>query len=109
MEKAVSNKNGKTILYCQGKIGANRIAEVNRRGDKTFEVETIRIDDFYRGKVNMIKIDIEGAEIMALEGMKELLTQKPKMIIEESPELIEFLNKNGFKFSKIDDRNLVIS
>jgi hypothetical protein len=54
-------------------------------------VETITLDDFFAGEgwppVHLIKMDIEGAEKLALEGMMELSARNPdlKLILEFSP------------------------
>jgi len=47
-------------------------------GNKYIEVETIKLDDYFKDKnikVDVIKMDIEGAEGLALEGMKKILNE----------------------------------
>jgi len=111
IEKAVSDKNSNSILYRYQRTGQNRIAEVGEKTNNFCQIETIRIDDNYSGRVDLIKMDIEGAEILALEGMKNLLEKNPnvKMVIEESSELIDYLKKNNYQITKIDDRNLEVN
>ena len=69
-------------------------------------------------RVDLIKIDVEGAEVDVLDGMHQLLARSPnlKLIIEFNPTLlqsagvapIDFLDKLrslGFQPSNIDDPN----
>ena len=67
-----------------------------------------------------MKIDVEGSEIEALEGMKSILKHNAnlKILLEYSPhliknfgaepkELLDFLKTNGFNFFLIDSNDLV--
>lgn len=86
--KAVSEKNGTTVLYTGTKSsGANRIYEPKKAQEwrekgkqQEFlknEIETVSIDEFLNNKkienVDFIKMDIEGGEFFALKGMKNVL------------------------------------
>jgi len=59
---------------------------------ESFEVEAIPIDEvlqsFGISSVNFVKIDIEGAEILALRGMKDTLqhSQQVSLLIEYNPD-----------------------
>ena len=68
---------------------------VGNRSDK----DLITIDDLVSSTQIMptvIKIDIEGAEVEALEGAKSLLiNQKPKLFMEFHPNMIYENNKDG--------------
>ena len=62
-------------------------------------VETTTLDDFLTIKrvpeVDIIKMDIEGAEILALEGMKNtLIKHMPLLFLEFSPHSIIKTNRN---------------
>ncbi len=60
----------------------------------------IRLDDFkeLRHPVDFIKIDIEGAELFALQGMKKLLQDdQPVILMEINPFFLE-----GFKIKESD-------
>jgi FkbM family methyltransferase len=85
-QKAVSDKPGKTRLfacsYDSGHHTINQYDGINayRRGRKSemrsIEIDTVSIDDFLRGqtdRVDIIKMDVEGAEALALSGMKDTL------------------------------------
>lgn len=103
-QKAVSNKNGKTKLYiCDYDTGHHTInqyegVEAYSRGRETkkhfIDIETITLDDFFKGKeekIDVIKIDVEGAEMLALLGMDRILKENKniKMFVEFFPLLIE--------------------
>lgn len=119
IEKAVSDENGTATFYLENltgqsnslvkdyrvskKIQSKAFVDLNK---KEVQVETIRIDDFIRQnniqQVDFIKIDIEGAEYLAIKGMHETLsTLKPVMMIEvtENHEALFNLLKNyGYVF-----------
>ena len=88
--KAVSETSGKAsfLVHASGAMG--KLSDAFGRDENyknQFEVDTIALDDFiYRDKhpaPDMIKIDIEGAEGLALMGMRRLLKEaKPTLLIE---------------------------
>ncbi len=102
INKAVSNKTGKTTFVlsdvvddgssCGGFVAdADTAYEKDSyqkaRGFHETTVETTSIDDMIASKKypvpDLLKVDIEGAEYLAIEGMKTLLTQhKPILLIE---------------------------
>jgi FkbM family methyltransferase len=103
-QKAVSDKNGKTKLFiCSYDTGHHTINRSNgieaySRGraieEKSIEIETITLDNYFLDKVDRvdaIKIDVEGAESLALAGMDRILRQNRdiKIFPEFFPLLIE--------------------
>jgi FkbM family methyltransferase len=123
VQKAVSNETGQANLYLSNKnIGAHSMYFNDRVSSHTVTVPTITIDDFWQSlncpTAHLIKMDIEGAEIMALEGMKRLCQQESlKLIIEAnsitlseagaSPdELLSKLEAFGFRVSVISPTGL---
>ena len=97
---AVSNKKGKEILYTDGIEGNS--PSLRLFGDRSFiEVDTDTIDNkLIHGDLpspTLIKMDIEGAEILALQGMKGLLTSEiapRKVFIELHPEFLGYFNSS---------------
>jgi len=89
---AVSNNNGKTKLYLsQEQSGTHRIFPSHICSNNYVEVEMVRLDDYFKKnvlaeKISFIKIDVEGAELGVLKGMKSLLELNKKLEI-----LIEFI------------------
>ena len=72
---------------------------------QTFECKVISIDKFLPDlkRVDFIKIDIEGAELFALKGMKGILSKfKPALLIECCPFMFE-----GFGIKEIDLKNFI--
>lgn len=55
----------------------------NREGDDVQEIQAVALDDFAKGKaVTFIKMDIEGAELAALRGAKQVIMGRhPKLAI----------------------------
>ncbi len=74
--------------------GMHRVYKSKWCDPNPIEVESSRIDDMYFSvmKINLIKMDIEGAEFGALNGMVELLKRdKPIIIMEFHPlSIIEY-------------------
>jgi len=76
MQKAVSNVTGKARLFLDDKdTGAHTIYQPDNTRE-FIEVESVTLDEFFRDKkhpVNVIKMDIEGAEMAAFSGMDRLI------------------------------------
>jgi hypothetical protein len=52
--------------------------------DRSVQVQTCRIDDIQTDRVDLIKIDIEGHEPAALDGMKTTLARDHPVILTEA-------------------------
>lgn len=117
VQKAVSNKNGQEKLYIGKKSNAlNRIYN-SRHGQSSINIESVRLDDFIKGRIDLIKIDINGGEGIAFQGMQSVLLRTSKIILEFYPvfareggsEPMHFLNtlrEAGFKLRQIKGENL---
>ncbi|HLF45337.1 MAG TPA: FkbM family methyltransferase [Chitinophagaceae bacterium] len=119
IEKAVSDKNGKAIIY---ETGADHIAaaslNIETRAytalDLETEVETITLDSFIDEKelkkIDLVKIDVETHEPSVLKGFKKYLPQhRPDFIIEVltdkvGSDLEQLLNGLGYLYFNIDDK-----
>jgi FkbM family methyltransferase len=122
-QKAVSNRDEKQKLYLNQKnLGGHRINEPTDCSHDSLQViETISLDKYLANNSNhidFVKMDIEGAEYLALEGMHSILRQShsirlmvafhPPFIREYgyAPEqVIEFLRNNGFRIYFVDPRS----
>lgn len=84
--KALSNANGQAKLFNGKTSGENSLDENYHKGSGFEMVETVRFDDLGIKITDgmVIKMDIEGHEQQALEGMQSILkTNKPITIILE--------------------------
>lgn len=57
-------------------------------GPPPVEVASVPLDEVVSGVVHLVKIDVEGAEIEALDGMAELLAREPRpqLVVEWCPQ-----------------------
>lgn len=100
IEWAVSDSRGKVTLYTDGEAGSSpSLKKIGERGE--VEVDTNSLDaTINEGLIqapNLIKMDIEGAEIMAIRGMQSLLNSNnaPRSIfIELHPVFLKSFNSS---------------
>jgi len=97
--KAVSSKTEKHKLYIFDEdTGSHTIIETEKN-QKYIEIDSVCLDDYFvkfDGKINFIKMDIEGYEGEAIKGMTSLLQKSDRIgiLMEFAPYLIE---KSGMK------------
>lgn len=67
------------------------------------EIETVKLDDFLKDeKIDVVKMDVEGCEVMTLKGMENIIKKyKPKMFVEFFPLLINKMGDSTKEFAKI--------
>lgn len=77
MPKAICSKKGKSKLYLSERFAEHSLFSLGISSDKSIEVETDTLDNMLRElgikRVNFVKMNIEGAELEALQGMEETL------------------------------------
>ncbi|MFH0971174.1 MAG: FkbM family methyltransferase [Candidatus Micrarchaeota archaeon] len=114
-KKAVSDKaNRRLKLYCNtSNSGNNSLLKEDIVSDYVWEeVETVTLDGALKNakKVDLMKIDVEGAELLVLKGAEKTFrkNKKMKVLIEYAPAfyrkptaLIDVLKKLGFKIKVI--------
>ncbi len=101
---AVGDREATATLYVPESSNSGLASLTPMAGAKSLEVPVITLDGFLRqhgiGRVDLIKMDIEGAEVMALEGGKELLSRPdaPDVIFEAHPgsEAAKWLADHGY-------------
>jgi FkbM family methyltransferase len=86
VNKALSDESGVKEFYATYQSGLSGFGDT-KRGDVVdkFDVDCVTLDDYFKDRVNFIKIDVEGFEGHVLRGARKILeTQKPKLYIELS-------------------------
>jgi FkbM family methyltransferase len=118
--KAVSKKRGHLLLYLsETNLGDHRIYDPGDEPRAVIEVESVALDQFfltYSGAIDLVKLDIQGAELAALQGMTRLLEQFPtaKLLLEfwplglkefgvEASALLELLEAQGFSLYDVNE------
>lgn len=114
---ALSNKNAKDTLWVDNvNFGWNTLEKDKiTSGMRTIKVQSITFDEYVRKhsikKIDLIKIDVEGAEYKVIEGMKKTLKSlknKPLIFCEigwgknhphwnKEKEIFEWLFNNGYQ------------
>ena len=87
MRKCAFNKKGTSYLWIASKnLGAHSLIEKNNQ-DEQIEVETVRLDDALaeigHQKIDILKIDVEGAEPEVLEGVEQTINLGVEHVIFE--------------------------
>lgn len=90
VQKAVANENGSTKLFLSTFNNGDHRLYDSSEGRDSIIIDVVRLDDFFadfKRPINFIKIDIQGAEEKAFQGMKNLLqnNQELNMIVEFWP------------------------
>ncbi|AIF84132.1 methyltransferase, FkbM family [Candidatus Nitrososphaera evergladensis SR1] len=79
-----------TLHLCEMNRGMHRLYQSHWCNDGTVEVRTARIDDLV-SQADFVKMDIEGAELGALKGMKKLLERGTVLWMEfHPPSIVEY-------------------
>jgi FkbM family methyltransferase len=118
VQSAISDRSGKAVFFESEKPGRHSLFDTSGQDQdfkikKRLEVDVVTIDDFLlkhdNPKIDFVKIDIEGAEIKALLGMKNTIAKSKKLgaIIEfnansHTEDYIKKISEFGFLVKKID-------
>jgi len=116
LHKAVADKPGIVkLFFCTYDTGHHTIQKYDGiqayRPDlageegRFVEVEQITLDDFFKTvqrPVNVIKMDVEGAEMLALTGMQRLIIENPSLVmfVEFFPLLISKMGQSPEEFAQ---------
>jgi len=107
---AISDKTGDLVSYTPKQYQNRSTNQINFKENKNFSYKimtpTLSLDHYCRKKElfpNLLKMDIEGAEIIAIDGMSRVIQNTEKIIIEVHPKKIKNdFNKNTLSlFEKI--------
>ena len=120
--KALSDKSGQTVGFTEIDYVGEHISSGGVRTEVSLcgqihcgRIETIAIDDMNIENVGLIKLDLEGNEPKALDGMWQTIDKnKPCLIIELSPgyllegkdkETIDKIISHGYKVTELGGFN----
>jgi FkbM family methyltransferase len=122
-QKALSNRNGtiKLFIAVENK-GDHRIYQPEGESRQSIDVEAVRLDEYFKEQkrgIDVLKMDVQGAEGMILEGMAGLLegrTDGPTIFMEFWPNalagmgtdagaLLKKLQTYNYKFYEFQPRN----
>jgi FkbM family methyltransferase len=109
IDAAVSDKVGDATMYVpsSGKTTRSSIIEKFKEG-RSFTVQTTTLDALLDGyeRIDLLKVDAEGAEIDVLRGADRTLWKTSKLILElgswSEAKTMEFLGSYDFKVSNLD-------
>jgi FkbM family methyltransferase len=94
---AIGEKEEDRTIYLSGgdNAGMSSFHKPENYSGKSEIVKVITLDSWFAGsgltKVDIIKIDVEGNELYALKGMKEIITRfKPYILLELNPETLAY-------------------
>lgn len=123
LRMAASSADGTGVLHIDpeqrgicstGRLRAQRDGEPERAARR---VELVRIDSLeLKGRVSVMKLDVEGHELEALRGAEATLhAHHPVLFVEvnsrsggdRSSEVTDLLAAHGYQGEPIDDRNMV--
>ncbi|MCJ7515976.1 MAG: FkbM family methyltransferase [Dehalococcoidia bacterium] len=83
VQKAVSKRTGPIKLFIAKDPSGHSIASDNPH-QKAIVVDSITIDEFFAGReypIHVIKIDVEGAEMAVLQGMRNIIAKNRRLNI----------------------------
>ncbi len=112
--KAVSDIDGTTLLHLH-KIGGRHSIEGNLSG-QVLPVQTVKLDSIVQGKVDLVKVDVEGAEWKVMRGA-EVSMKTGRILrwvievheIEATDELEHYLRQRNYETQWLGDRHLFAS
>lgn len=105
IQKAVCNQSGTSHLYLSGgNKGDHRIFD-SKDNRNNIPIEALKLDDIAADlpKIDVIKIDIQGSEILALRGMKNIIDSNNQLIVlcEYAPSLLKLAGHTDEEFSEL--------
>jgi FkbM family methyltransferase len=125
INKAVSDRNGESQFFSsstkKSRASNYLIKDNDNTHDESIKVELVALDNFFKDKnekIDIIKMDIEGAEFEAVRGMRNLIRANkdlklflefnPHALIRQGTDLSSFLDylyNLEFSFHHIDEYN----
>jgi FkbM family methyltransferase len=121
INKAVSDKPGKMRLYLSEDNAADHQLYSKDKNRRSVEVEVTSLDEHFKGgqRIDFIKMDIQGSEGRAVEGMRNTLGKETRIMTEFWPkglkecgtdpkDYLDTLESLGFRIMHIDSEKETI-
>jgi FkbM family methyltransferase len=98
--KAVSDSDGMITIYTDSNVSGSLMTSIigSRDTGTRQDLETVRLSHFINREVDLLKLDIEGAELMVLEDLAG--NGKLSLIREMIIEYHHHMDQNGDEFSR---------
>ena len=126
VQKAFSHKTGEAQLFLQGSGTHSLFGRSENPSNESVPVQTTSLDEYFqtveqrpRSHIKLIKMDVEGAEMQAMLGMRQIISENAEIAIIsefepenlkasgcEPSEFISYLTEQGFKLQSVD-KNLL--
>ena len=112
VQKAIAAASGESLLFLDSFHAGHTLVD-GRVGERGISVGVTSLDDFVRDHslpgIDVVKLDIEGAELLAIDGMQRLLRseRRPVILCEVHPpitpeEFISKLDEVGYRTRILD-------
>ena len=112
LQCAVSSQNGNATLFYGEHCGAHTLmnADLNAEG---LQVKTITLDTLLKREdnVDLVKVDVEGAEWEVLEGSKEVLPKIKRWVVEvhnleQKERMAKWFEDKGYSITWLDIKHV---
>jgi FkbM family methyltransferase len=114
---AITNHDGTVSFYPSAvdNIGMGSCTPAQNATGKCVTVESVTLDSYAQkhGTPHLIKLDVEGSEIAALQGANELMKAGVPLIVEFAPlcrdcgALADFLRSHGYRIHRITAEGVI--
>lgn len=88
LQMAISDRVGQTTFHLAERSGHSSLIALSEESQEV-QVQTTSLDEIVESgkEVSLIKVDVEGAELLVLSGMKRILEENPEitLIVEFGP------------------------
>jgi FkbM family methyltransferase len=121
VQSAVAAQSESVILFVSPTNSGDHWMGISEPGRRGIPVQGISLDEFFSvhpapAPVDVIKIDIQGAEMLALQGMEQMLRRSPSLVMFSefwplglsrfgfhARDYLLLLRRHGFQLYEIDE------